>query len=319
MSPSRQLALRPALPSDREFLRRLYADTREAELAQVPWEAAQKQVFLNMQFEAQQRWYASAYPGAEHFIILLDEQPAGRWMVARDAHSILLVDIALLAEHRGHGVGAELIERLIAEAKAAGLPLRLQVQWTNPGALKLYRRLGFAVTGTDQMYCQMERRPPLPAVAAEQISLRPATEADEELLLTLYASTRADELAMVPWPPPQKQAFISAQFSAQKQHYASQYPHAEHHIICVGTPPVGRVYVAREKDRHHILDITIDPQKRNAGIGSAVIAQMLRQARSAGLPLTIYVEDFNPSARLFRRLGFAVAKKEGFQLLMQCG
>src|SRR5215471_15361006 len=164
-----QFSLRPAEPSDRVFLRTLYDGTRAAELAQFPWDAAQKEAFLKMQFEAQQNWYATAYPAAEHSLILLDERPAGRWMVQRDSDSILLVDIALLEEHRGKGIGGELIERLIAEGKSQRLPVRLQVQWTNQGALKLYRRLGFTMAGMDQLYCRMERKPPGSPVPPEQI------------------------------------------------------------------------------------------------------------------------------------------------------
>jgi ribosomal protein S18 acetylase RimI-like enzyme len=315
----RCLSLRPAAPSDGSFLRMLYDGTRTAELAQFPWDAAQKEAFLKMQFEAQQGWYATAYPAAEHSIILLDERPAGRWMVQRDSDSILLVDIALLEEHRGKGIGGQLIERLIAESKTRHLPVRLQVQWTNQGALKLYRRLGFAIAGMDPLYCRMERKPPGPPVPAELISLRPAEASDDGLLSALYASTRADELAIVPWPPEQKQAFVAAQFAAQKQHYEMEYPHAAQQVICIGGETVGRLYLDRQPDVVHILDITVAPERRNCGIGTAVIESIRRQADADGKPVSIYVEDFNPSARLFRRLGFQVAEKNGFQLLLKTG
>jgi hypothetical protein len=47
-------------------------------------------------------------------------------------------------------------------------------------------------------------------------TLRPVQEEDEALLLEIYASTRADEMALVPWNGAQKQAFLHMQFSAQQ-------------------------------------------------------------------------------------------------------
>ncbi len=63
---------------------------------------------------------------------------------------------SLLPERRNQGLGARLLEELIAESDQAGRPVNLQVLKTNP-ALHLYQRLGFVQTGEDQMYFQMER------------------------------------------------------------------------------------------------------------------------------------------------------------------
>jgi hypothetical protein len=46
------IALRPIRPDDRPLLLALYASTREAELALVDWDAAQKAAFVEMQFDA---------------------------------------------------------------------------------------------------------------------------------------------------------------------------------------------------------------------------------------------------------------------------
>ena len=45
--------------------------------------------------------------------------------------------------------------------------------------------------------------------------LRPVRESDTDFLYCLYASTRADEMAMVDWSEPQKQEFLQLQFNAQ--------------------------------------------------------------------------------------------------------
>jgi ribosomal protein S18 acetylase RimI-like enzyme len=152
------IALRPFRPDDQEFLYALYASTRLHEIAGFGWPAAQQEMFLRMQFNAQYRSYESAYPQAEHQIVEQDGEPIGRIMVLREKAFVLLVDIALLAEHRGRGVGGQLLRGLIQECARDGAPMRLQVLKTNP-ALRLYERLGFTRTGEDQMYIQMERPP----------------------------------------------------------------------------------------------------------------------------------------------------------------
>jgi GNAT superfamily N-acetyltransferase len=125
-------------------------------------------------------------------------------------------------------------------------------------------------------------------------------------------------MALVPWTDEQKQVFISAQFAAQQDHYAKKYPAASHDIIVVDNRPVGRLYVARLDQEIRIVDITVLPAERNAGIGSYLIRKLLDEANRAGKVTRIYVEEFNPSLRLFERLGFSPSEQHGIHLLMQC-
>jgi ribosomal protein S18 acetylase RimI-like enzyme len=68
----------------------------------------------------------------------------------------------------------------------------------------------------------------------------------------------------------------------------------------------------------HILDITLLPEHRNRAAGSLLLGQLMAEAKEAGKPVTIYVERFNPSLRLFQRLGFTTIQQQGFHLLLQC-
>jgi ribosomal protein S18 acetylase RimI-like enzyme len=158
MSIHAGVQLRPSLPEDRDFIFRLYASTRADELRPFGWPPAQQEAFLRMQFNAQQQWYAATYSSAETQIIEKGNGPIGRMIVQREAGLWRLVDIALLAEHRGHGIGGELLRNLIKECEASGAVLQLQVLNTNP-AQRLYARMGFIKTGADQIYTQMELRP----------------------------------------------------------------------------------------------------------------------------------------------------------------
>src|SRR5690348_4470042 len=108
----------------------------------------------------------------------------------------------------------------------------------------------------------------------KKITLRPVTEMYEEFLFSVYASSRAEELARVPWNAEQKDAFLRMQFAAQNQHYRAQYPQANHDIILADGVAVGRIYLNRGQDDFHILDITILPEHRNAGTGSRVLRQV---------------------------------------------
>jgi ribosomal protein S18 acetylase RimI-like enzyme len=151
-------ALRPPGPDDQDFLFQLYVSTRQAEFAALGWDKAQLEALLRMQFSAQQRWYQGAYAQAEQQIVMLGESPIGQIMAQREAEAATLIDISLLPEHRGHGIGSGLIRDWIARYKLERIPLRLQVLKTNPAA-RLYERLGFVKTGEDGMYIQMEKPP----------------------------------------------------------------------------------------------------------------------------------------------------------------
>jgi ribosomal protein S18 acetylase RimI-like enzyme len=149
---------RPALPTDEPFLFELYASTRQEEMATWGWDAAQRQAFLSMQFKAQQWQHQSCSMNAIHQIILRAGLPVGRILTDCTSAEIMLVDIALLPEQRGAGIGAALIRNLQIEAAHAGKPIRLHVLKTNR-ASRLYTRLGFEVVRDDGMYCEMIWRP----------------------------------------------------------------------------------------------------------------------------------------------------------------
>lgn len=153
--------------------------------------------------------------------------------------------------------------------------------------------------------------------AGIRVDRRPAVESDRAFLLDLFASTRATEMAMVPWTEEQKQKFIESQFAAQVRGYADMFPDAVHEILSVSSELVGRLYLSREAERLQILDITIAPAARNRGIGTQVLREILALADGVQKAVTIYVEPYNPSLRLFTRLGFKVASQAEFQLLLE--
>jgi ribosomal protein S18 acetylase RimI-like enzyme len=140
---SRQrIHLREVERGDEPFLLQVYASTRLEELAVTGWNAAQINAFLTQQFAAQHAHYQTHYAGAQFSVIMDGDTPIGRLYVARWPREIRIVDIALLPDHRGRGVGRRLIEQIQAEGRASGRPVSIHVERMNP-ALRLYERLGF--------------------------------------------------------------------------------------------------------------------------------------------------------------------------------
>jgi GNAT superfamily N-acetyltransferase len=151
------MTVRKATAGDDVFLLRLYVSTRAEEVAQWGWAPAQQQNFLRMQFQAQRQSYRLQYPDAERLVIEAGGA-IGAVTVSSAAGEIRLVDLAFLPNHRGKGLGTEILHALLGEAKAAGLPLRLSVLRTNRAA-NLYGRLGFTPCGGNELYMDMEWLP----------------------------------------------------------------------------------------------------------------------------------------------------------------
>jgi ribosomal protein S18 acetylase RimI-like enzyme len=152
-----EVTLRPVTNADSSFLRRVYAGTRAQELTQTDWSAEQKTMFCNMQFDAQTKDYRKNYPEAEYCVIERAGVPAGRLYVERSEKELLILDIALLPEHCGLGIGTHFLRELQREAAASGQVVTLHVERFNP-ALRLYQRLGFQEVEDKGIYYMMQWR-----------------------------------------------------------------------------------------------------------------------------------------------------------------
>jgi ribosomal protein S18 acetylase RimI-like enzyme len=153
-------------------------------------------------------------------------------------------------------------------------------------------------------------------VSAGTIALRPAADADRQFLGRVYASTREEELARVPFTPEQRDAFLAQQFHAQSAHYAAHYPDASFDVVLVGGEPAGRLIVDRGDDAVHIVDVALLPAVRGRGAGTRLLTGVIAEAEDRGLPTRIYVEHGNPARRLYERLGFEPVSEHGLHLLL---
>lgn len=149
------------------------------------------------------------------------------------------------------------------------------------------------------------------------LTFRRITEADLPFLARVYASTRIEELAPVPWSEQQKAAFLDMQFRAQHAHYQKHYPTAEWLVAMRDGEPIGRLYLDRWPSEHCIIDIAFLPDHRGTGLGGALMRDLLDEAGAAGKAMSIHVEKYNPAMRLYRRLGFTTEEDKGVYDLMR--
>ncbi|WP_309667147.1 GNAT family N-acetyltransferase [Tabrizicola sp.] len=153
------------------------------------------------------------------------------------------------------------------------------------------------------------------------ITLRAAVADDEAFLYELYASTRAEEMALFGWDAQQCEIFLRMQFNAQRQSYA-EFPNPDHRIILrdgqpIGPKPIGRMLVLRLEKEFCLADIALLPNERGAGLGARLIGDLLAEAAQAGKPVRLHVADGNRARRLYERLGFTPAGDDGVYCAMK--
>lgn len=150
------------------------------------------------------------------------------------------------------------------------------------------------------------------------VALRLVTAADEPFLRTVYASSREDELAAVPWTDEQRAAFLDLQFRAQAADYARRFPSADQSVVLANGTPVGRVWVHQGDGELRLLDVTILTSARGRGIGTFLLRRLQERARASGVPLRHTVLTSNIAARrLYERVGFAVVDSTETHHLME--
>lgn len=153
-------------------------------------------------------------------------------------------------------------------------------------------------------------------MSSDTVTRRPVQEDDLPFLLVVYGSTRAEEMAQLPWSDDQKSAFLKSQLESQQTYYAQVFPSADREVLLVDGEPAGRFYVDRGEDEIHVIDIALLPPFRNRGIGSRLLGEILAEGARTGVKVTIYVEKNNPAKRLYQRLGFEVIDQDDVYYLL---
>lgn len=201
------------------------------------------------------------------------------------------------------GEWGEVVRRCVDETIA--LPLLLPDSIDYPGMIAQVVRL------------RQGRQPAsVPSKAKPAITLRPTNDADMDFLLRLYASTRITEKELVGWDDEQWNGFIKRLFDLQHTQYQQNYCNPCFDLVLLDGMPIGRLYLNRGKREIRVIDISILPEYRGKGIGGRLLETVNREADAARLPVTLYVEKFNPALHLYQRLGFMIEGDCGVQWFM---
>ena len=149
-----ELGLRPASAEDHAFFEQLFRSTRQ-HLYQIDMPVSSIDNLVNQQYQLQQISYAHQTPDAFHLVILLSKKPVGKIILDRTESFFLIVDLALLPEHRGLGIGTAVLRAIQTAAKKNRRSITLSVDQQNPGAKKLYLSLGFQVDNSSDTHDEM--------------------------------------------------------------------------------------------------------------------------------------------------------------------
>ena len=137
------------------------------------------------------------------------------------------------------------------------------------------------------------------------VDLRPVLESDNVFLLSVYGSTREEELNQVEWAEGQKEAFLRWQLDLQRREYEARFPDAAYDIILVDDQPAGRIWVGADDEQIRLLDIALLPQFQNRGVGTELVRRLIKESAKQGKVLRHMVFVLNNNAeRFYERLGF---------------
>jgi ribosomal protein S18 acetylase RimI-like enzyme len=141
-----RLVIRPATSNDSSFS---YAVKRAAlgdYVAQVwGWDET-----------VQQNYHAADWAAHRPDIVELDDIPIGTLEVVEHHDHLYIGEFYLLPQYQRRGIGTELLRRVLTQADAAAVPVRLQFLKVNP-VRSLYERHGFEVAGESATHYFAER------------------------------------------------------------------------------------------------------------------------------------------------------------------
>jgi GNAT superfamily N-acetyltransferase len=139
------IELRPALDHDFEYCRRLYFD-------EMRWIIEE----LRLGRTAQETSFRQQWNSTQVRIIVLDGSDVGWVQTIRKDDELFVAQMFVDGRFQRKGIGTKVMKRLISEATAFNLAVRLNVVRINP-ARRLYERLGFRVTHEDDRKFYMKR------------------------------------------------------------------------------------------------------------------------------------------------------------------
>jgi ribosomal protein S18 acetylase RimI-like enzyme len=154
-------------------------------------------------------------------------------------------------------------------------------------------------------------------MAEPSITLRPATEDDADFLLTLFKSSRGDDLRGLGWEEDRIGEFLEMQYEAQLNFLNADHPKLDDQIVLADGTAVGHLAIEQRPNEIRLVDLSLLPEHRNAGTGALLIQELQTQAAAAKRPLRCQVIRFNRAIGLFERLAFRRTSETGSHFQME--
>jgi GNAT superfamily N-acetyltransferase len=145
------------------------------------------------------------------------------------------------------------------------------------------------------------------------VVLRPERPDDEALLYRLFRSWALDDLALMPVDDATKEGLLRFQFTGQMTTYRAHYPAARFDIVEYQDEAIGRLIVepGNAWQPACFVDFVLLPDRRNAGLGRAIISAVLEDYARLGRKVRLKVLHHNqPSRRMCAALGFVEIEQQ---------
>lgn len=141
-----------------------------------------------------------------------------------------------------------------------------------------------------------------------EFTLRPAIDDDREFLFQLRRTALGAYLEQTygPWDE-----------AAERARFEERTRTSHYRIVEVDGVAAGCLGVAPGAEAHALHRVFLLPAFQRRGIGTALVALVVEEARTAGVPVRLRVLRVNPARRLYERLGFAVTGSSDTHVLME--
>lgn len=139
-------------------------------------------------------------------------------------------------------------------------------------------------------------------------SLRPAIDTDTEELFRIHRASMTDYLieALGEWPE-----------QRAREHHLAWMQEGRTQAVIVDGQIIGSIDVAWTTEALHLVRMEMDPRFQGRGIGSEILSDLLTQAQEHGIPARLGVFANSPARRLYERLGFHEAGRDGPSVEME--
>ncbi len=151
------ISIRPATDRDEPFLKQVHEAARLWEF-EVLLQTGQEELYhkvVAQQYRSQLQSYEADFPQAHYAVIQWTDRPIGRLYLNYREDEVRVLDIGILPEYRGHGIGEIVLKGICIEAGLRRVPVRLHVHYLSR-ARAFYQSVGFRQTAEVLPHIAME-------------------------------------------------------------------------------------------------------------------------------------------------------------------